>query len=132
MSVEQLGDRVRLKAPLSKINTNHFGVMHAGVLFTLCEATAGVAATQDRRMADKTLIATDITIKYLHAARTAVIAEAGLSREQLDELCAQLERDPKHATEVEVIAQDENGVTVSRAVCTFQFRGGATPPSPRP
>ena len=35
LSVERLGNPLSCRAPMNAANGNHFGVMHAGVLFSL-------------------------------------------------------------------------------------------------
>lgn len=122
LEVEQLGDRVVLRAPLSPANTNHFGVMHAGVLFTLSEAAGGLAVTQHRDLGALTLIATSIKIDYVQVARTPVRAAVSLSPAFLASLRANLAADPKHAFTVTVDVFDEAGAVVARSQCTFQLR----------
>jgi uncharacterized protein (TIGR00369 family) len=118
----ELVPQVRCRVPLNQRTRNHFGAMHAGVLFTAGEAAAGLAVTQNRDFAALTLIATRITIAYQRPARGDVQAVAALSEEALRAVREGIARDPRHTFEVTVDLKSEEGELLAQCACAFQLR----------
>ena len=64
-------------------NGNHFGVMYAGVLFTVAEMLGGVLALPVFDNARFYPLVKDVQISFLKPARTDVVSEASLSDEEI-------------------------------------------------
>lgn len=122
LSVDELGNTVRCSVPLTSDTSNHFGVVHAGVLFSLAEATAGLAITQHREFGKMLIVAQKVLVEYKRPARSAITATVSLDELFFKSLSAGLAADPKHRFEVSVNLHDEEGALVMQAVCGFQLR----------
>ena len=125
LSVVSLGNPLRCFVPLLPQTSNHFGVMHAGVLFSLAEAAAGLSITQHREFAKMLIIAQNVTVTYRRPARTGVEAFVSLDDGFLQSLREQLAADPRHRFQVHVELSDQTGEIVTRAICDFQLRAAA-------
>lgn len=122
LSVIALGNPLRCYAPLLTQTSNHFGVMHAGVLFSLAEAAAGLSITQHREFAKMLIVAQQVTVEYLKPAKTGIEAAVSIDEAFLQSLREGLAANPRHRFEVPVDLTDQEGRIVSRATCAFQLR----------
>ena len=125
LSVVSLGNPLRCSVPLLPQTSNHFGVMHAGVLFSLAEAAAGLSITQHREFAKMLIIAQNVTVTYRRPARTGVEAIVSLDDRFLHSLREKLVEDPRHRFQIPVELSDQTGEIVTRATCDFQLRAAA-------
>ena len=121
LTVEALGAEVRCSAPLSEHNTNHFGVMHAGVMFTLAEATGGLAVTQNRELAEYLFLARGVDIAYRKPARSTVTAVATFGAEMFALALQTLAEIGKYNFDLGVEVLDAEGQVVAECACRFQL-----------
>lgn len=122
LEVDTLDDKARCSVPLSTANTNHVGIMHAGVLFSLAEATAGVAISVHRDLARHAVIAKEVTIKYLRPAITRISAMSVVSPQQADQIRSGMASDSKFSFDVPVELFDAADAAVASGTCTFVLR----------
>ena len=126
LSVVELGNPLRCRVPISAANGNHFDVMHAGVLFSLAEAAAGLSVTQHREFGAMLIIAEKIVVEYRRPARTDITATVTLGDEFFERLRSGLAADPKYRFDILVELSNDAGEVVMTATCGFQLR----PPRP--
>lgn len=122
LSVEQLGDTVCCAVPLSPHNSNHFGVMHAGVLFSLAEATAGLFVTQHREFGAMLIVAEKVAIEFRKPARSRIAAYATHTEQFFEALRQGLAENPKYKFNVDVELRNDKGEIVATCACCFQLR----------
>jgi len=122
LSVERLGNPLSCRAPMNAANGNHFGVMHAGVLFSLAEAAAGLSVTQHHEFGAMLIIAEKIIVDYSRPARTDITATVTLEDDFLDRLRTGLAADPKYRFTIAAELANDAGEIVMRAACGFQLR----------
>lgn len=122
LTVEALGAEARCSVPLTAATSNHFGVMHAGVLFSLAEAAGGLAFSAHAELRGRLVIAKRVEVAYRRQAKSTIHAAASVSDTEAARYVAALADDPKAAWPVEVALRDESGETVADAVCTFVLR----------
>lgn len=123
LTVEKLGDVAICSVPLSAENTNHVGIMHAGVIFSLGEATAATAVSLHKPFSRLAVIAKSVEINYLKPASSSVHAIASLSDEQAISIEANRVENPKYAFEVEVALYNTQEKIVAEGKCVFVLRG---------
>ena len=127
LDVESLDGEVRCCVPLTPHNSNHFGVMHAGVLFSLAEATAALAFSLQKPFRGMLVIAKQVDLRFRRPATTAVTGRATLSQADADMLAKRLSEDPKSDWTIATTLVDAAGEVVADADATFvlrQPRGG--------
>jgi uncharacterized protein (TIGR00369 family) len=122
LSVVELGNPLRCRVPMQGSNANHFGAMHAGVLFSLAEAAAGIAVTQHREFGALVLIAERVVVDFTRPARSDVTAAVALDDGFLGKLQAGLAANPKFRFDIPVVLSVDAGEIVMQAKCTFQLR----------
>lgn len=121
LQVDQIGPEVRCTAPLNAHNANHFGVMHAGVIFTLAEATGGLAVTQHRELTEYLFLARCVDITYRRMAKGAVTAVASFDEERLRTALVALESAGKFNFDQRVEVLNSEGELVTECACRFQL-----------
>jgi len=127
LQVDELADGARCSVPLSRENTNHVGIMHAGILFTLAEATSAIAISVNKDLARHIVIAKHVQISFRRPATTRVHATAMMTPEKAVDVVEAMATDPKHAFDIEVSLSDDSEKVVAEGVCTFVLR----PPPPK-
>jgi uncharacterized protein (TIGR00369 family) len=123
LTVDSLDGAVRCSVPLSPVNSNHFGAMHAGVLFSLAEATAASVFGLHKPFEKLVVIAKDVEIKYLRSAKSRIHAVARLTDSDAERLRVALAADPKTEWRVPVTLYNADEEVVADAVGTFVLRG---------
>ena len=103
-------------------NGNHFGVMYAGVLFTVAEILGGAIAVASFDTAKFFPLVKDIQIKFRRPAATAVRAEATLDEATIGQVAADAEANGKADFELDAEVTDENGVVVATTHGIYQLR----------
>lgn len=124
MHIEALDVRpgyASMRAPLAG-NGNHFGVMYAGVLFTVAEllggALAWVSFDRDRLYP----LVKDMTIDFRAPARSDVISEARLSAAEIDRIGTEALDRGKSTYLLEATVTDVDGIVVATTTGTYQLR----------
>lgn len=103
-------------------NGNHFGVMYAGVLFSVAEVLGGVLALSSFDAARFYPLVKDAQITFKRAASTDVTATASLTDETIAAVAAAADRDGKadFTFEAELTDTDGTVVAVTRNVCQLR------------
>jgi uncharacterized protein (TIGR00369 family) len=122
LTVDSLDSEARCSVPLSVSNRNHFGAMHAGILFSLAEVTAGCVFSMHKALSGRLVIAKNVEIRYLRPAMSAVYAIASLSEEVAREIQTAIEQDVKIDCRVPVTLFNDANEIVAEAVGIFVLR----------
>lgn len=102
-------------------NSNHFGTMYAGAMFTLAELPGGLLPLAVLG-ADYTPIVTRVDIRFTAAARTDVRLSARIEPEELQQLAKQADAEGKAEFVLELTGVDEEGRTVLESTGYYQLR----------
>ncbi|MFE3259910.1 YiiD C-terminal domain-containing protein [Nocardia sp. NPDC059091] len=103
-------------------NGNHFGVMYAGVLFTVAEILGGALAIASFDTAKYFPLVKDLHIFFRKPAATDVRAEATLSEEEIARITEEAEAKGKADFTLEAVVTDANGVVVAETEGLYQLR----------
>lgn len=103
-------------------NSNHFGALYAGSLFSVAEMLGGVLATHTFDLPGFVPLVRSVEIEFLRPATTGVRARTSLAPEEVARVQGQaLERGKADfALETEVV--DDGGVVVARSRGAYQVR----------
>lgn len=113
--------RVQLRVPVEG-NTNHFGTMYAGVLFTLAEIPGGLIPLTVLDATKYTPIVTRVDIRFVATARTDITLTAEITVEQLEQLAAQADAEGRAEFILELTGVDQTGRTVIESTGYYQLR----------
>ncbi|UGT41424.1 DUF4442 domain-containing protein [Nocardia yamanashiensis] len=103
-------------------NGNHFGVMYAGVLFTVAEILGGGIAIATFDTAKYFPLVKDLQIFFKKPASTDVTAVAELSDEEIARIAAEADEKGKADFTLKATVTDANGVVVAETVGLYQLR----------
>ena len=103
-------------------NGNHFGVMYAGVLFTVAEMLGGMIAIPSFDQSEYFPLVKDLHIKFTAMARTDVRAEATISDAEIARVLAEASSKGKSDYVVEATVTDTSGTVVATTTATCQLR----------
>ncbi|MBF6272301.1 thioesterase [Nocardia sp. 852002-20019_SCH5090214] len=103
-------------------NGNHFGVMYAGVLFTVAEILGGAIPIATFDNAKYYPLVKDLQIFFRKPAKTDVRAEASLSEEEIARVIADAEANGKADFTLEATVTDADGVVVAETRGLYQLR----------
>lgn len=103
-------------------NGNHFGVMYAGVLFTVAEVLGGLIAIPAFDQAKYYPLVKDLKITYKRPALSDVRAEASLPEETLRRIEAVAAEHGKCDFTLEATITDAAGTVVAETVGLYQLR----------
>lgn len=110
-----------MRAPFAG-NGNHFGVMYAGVLFTVAELLGGALAwasfDQDRFYP----LVKDMQINFRAPARSDVISQSTLSAAEIERISAEALERGKSTYLLEATVTDVDGTVVATTTGTYQLR----------
>jgi len=111
-----------LRLPASPQNLDHSGALHTAAMFTVGEASAGVAVGTCPRMVGVTYLQKATGIKYVRRCTGDVTAHADLPDEVIDGVLAEL--DANGRTQAEIISRlmDGHGNDVAEVVAVYTFR----------
>ncbi|MBF6327645.1 PaaI family thioesterase [Nocardia transvalensis] len=107
-------------------NGNHFGVMYAGVLFTVAEVLGGAIPMATFDMAKYFPLVKDLQITFRKPAKTDVRSEASLSEEDITRVTAEADADGKADFTLNATVTDAEGVVVAETRGLYQLRTHAT------
>lgn len=122
LTVDSIDGAARCSVPLSRANANHVGIMHAGVIFLLAEATGGVAVSLHKEFSRHAIIAKNVAVRYRRPVSTRLHAMSVIDSDGAAALRKGLANDPNHAFDVTVVLHDEQEKLVAECVCTFVLR----------
>lgn len=122
VTVEALGPGwLDLRVPLEG-NSNHFGVMYAGVLFTIAEVPGGLLPLVVLDPSKYTPIVTRLDIRFVAAARTDITLSAAMEPGYLQRLAEQADTEGRAEFTLELTATDTSGRTVLESTGWYQLR----------
>ncbi|WP_280491269.1 PaaI family thioesterase [Nocardia asiatica] len=103
-------------------NGNHFGVMYAGVLFTVAEILGGAIAVATFDNSAFYPLVKDLHIFFRKPAKTDVRAEATLSEDEIARITAEAAANGKSDFTLRAVVTDTNGVVVAETEGLYQLR----------
>ncbi|MFF2557573.1 PaaI family thioesterase [Nocardia sp. NPDC058058] len=103
-------------------NGNHFGVMYAGVLFTVAEILGGALAVASFDGALYYPLVKDLHIYFRKPAATDVTAVAELSEAEIARIAEEAELKGKSDFTLKATVTDANGVVVAETEGIYQLR----------
>lgn len=112
---------VRAEAPFEG-NGNHFGVVYAGVIFTLAEVLGGAIHFATFDVSTHYPLVKGVTIDFLAPGRGRLSASASLSDEEVERMRAAAQPGVKVPFTLEAEVVGEDGTVVARTRGDYQLR----------
>ena len=103
-------------------NGNHFGVIYAGVLFTVAEVLGGIIPLITFDTAKYFPLVKNLDIKFVAMAKSDVRAEASLDDETIARVEAEAAQRGKADFTLEAVVTDVDGQTVATTTGLYQLR----------
>ena len=103
-------------------NGNHFGVVYAGVQFTVAEMLGGVIALATFDAAKYYPLVKNVDITFTGMARSDLRAEASLGEEEITRIEVEAAEKGKADFTLDAVVKDEAGQTVSVTRGLYQLR----------
>lgn len=103
-------------------NGNHFGVVYAGVQFTVAEILGGVIALSTFDSATYFPLVKKVDISFVGMARSELRAEARLDEESIARVADEAAERGKADYELEAVVTDAEGRTVATTRGLYQLR----------
>lgn len=112
---------VRAEVPFEG-NGNHFGVMYAGVIFTLAEVLGGAVHAATFDITTHYPLVRNVTIEFLAPGKGRLSASTTLTDGEIARITAEATPDAKVAFVVEAEVVGEDGTVVARTRGDYQIR----------
>lgn len=112
---------VRAEVPFEG-NGNHFGVVYAGVIFTVAEVLGGAMHLATFDAATHYPLVRAVSIEFLAPGRSRLSASATLPEDEIARIRAAAGPDAKVSFVLEAEVVDEDGVVVARTRGDYQLR----------
>ncbi len=106
-----------------KGNGNHFGVIYAGVQFTVAEMLGGVIALATFDAAKYYPLVKSVDITFTGMARSDLLAQASLDDGEIARIETEVTNKGKADFILDAVVKDEAGQTVSVTRGLYQLRG---------
>lgn len=103
-------------------NGNHFGVIYAGVQFTVAEILGGVIALSSFDATKYFPLVKNLDITFTRMATTELRAEARMSEEDIARVAAEAEQNGKADYVLEAVVTDTAGQVVATTRGLYQLR----------
>lgn len=103
-------------------NGNHFGVIYAGVQFTVAEILGGVIALSTFDAAKYFPLVKNIDISFVGMAKSQLRAEARLDDAEIERVAAEAAERGKADFTLEAVVTDADGKTVATTRGLYQLR----------
>jgi acyl-coenzyme A thioesterase PaaI-like protein len=103
-------------------NGNHFGVIYAGVQFTVAEMLGGVIALATFDAAKYYPLVQNVDITFTGMARTDLLAQATLDDDEIARIEAEVAERGKADFVLDAVVSDDAGQTVSLTHGLYQLR----------
>ncbi len=113
--------RVVLAIPF-KGNTNHVGIMYAGVLFTAAEIPPGILALVRFDPAKFYPVVKQMTVNFRRPGRSGVTVVAELPAERAEQILAEAEADGKSEFTMDLEVRDEDDEVLMTSHGIYQLR----------
>jgi acyl-coenzyme A thioesterase PaaI-like protein len=121
--VEEAGQGyVKASMSQSPIVVNHFGVFHAGALYTFAETVGGAVVKAALNLTDVTLINKRGEIKYRKVVKEKAVSEAYFAREDVERIEAEVEEKGKTEFPYSVVVMNQDGEVACEVVFDFYMR----------
>lgn len=121
--IESLGETLRISMPLEGSSVNHFGGMHAAVLFAAAESLGGLAVLSIGVDLDRHWCAVrEVTIRYRKPAMSDVRAAAPFGAERIAAARAELAATGKASFVLDAQVLDQNGAVVAETTASYHLR----------
>jgi acyl-coenzyme A thioesterase PaaI-like protein len=106
-------------------NSNHFGVMYAGVLFTAAEILGGIVAIATFDRTRYFPLVKNLDIKFVGMAKSEVRAEVTLDEETVRRVESEADANGKSDFIVDAVVTDADGQVVATTRGLYQLRAQA-------
>ncbi|WP_433657469.1 PaaI family thioesterase [Nocardia sp. CA-128927] len=103
-------------------NGNHFGVMYAGVLFTVAEILGGAIAVATFDNSEFYPLVKDLHVYFRKPAKTDVRAEASLPADEIARIAEEAAAKGKSDFTLRAVVTDADGVVVAETEGLYQLR----------
>ncbi|WP_107660813.1 PaaI family thioesterase [Nocardia suismassiliense] len=103
-------------------NGNHYGVMYAGVLFTVAEILGGAIAIATFDNSEFYPLVKDLHVFFRKPAKTDVRAEARLSEDEIARIAEEAAATGKSDFTLTAVVTDADGVVVAETEGLYQLR----------
>ncbi|MCV7108293.1 YiiD C-terminal domain-containing protein [Mycolicibacterium chitae] len=103
-------------------NGNHFGVIYAGVQFTVAEILGGVIALTSFDAGKYFPLVKNVDIKFVGMATSDLRAEATMAEEAIARVAAEAESRGKADYTLDAVVTDANGQVVATTHGLYQLR----------
>jgi acyl-coenzyme A thioesterase PaaI-like protein len=103
-------------------NGNHFGVVYAGVEFTVAEILGGIIAIASFDAAKYYPLVKKVDIEFTGMARSDLRAEASLDEDELQRIETEAAEKGKADFALDAVVRDETGQTVAVTHGLYQLR----------
>ena len=103
-------------------NENHFGVIYAGVQFTVAEILGGIIALSTFDSAKYFPLVKNVDIKFVGMARSELRAQASLDDETIARVEAEAAKRGKADFTLDAVVTDADGQTVATTRGLYQLR----------
>jgi acyl-coenzyme A thioesterase PaaI-like protein len=103
-------------------NGNHFGVIYAGVQFTVAEILGGIIAMSTFDSSKYFPLVKNIDISFVGMARSALTAQTSLDDETIARVEAEVAERGKSDFNLEAVVTDADGQTVATTRGLYQLR----------
>ena len=103
-------------------NGNHFGVVYAGVEFTVAEVLGGIIAISTFDSSKYFPLVKNIDIAFVGMAKSALRAEATLDDATIARVAAEAEENGKADFTLDAVVTDADGQTVATTRGRYQLR----------
>ena len=113
--------RVVLAIPFEG-NTNHVGIMYAGVLFTAAEIPPGILALVRFDPAKFYPVVKQMTVNFRRPGRSGVTVVAELPAERAEQILAEAEADGKSEFTMDLEVRDEDDEVLMTSQGIYQLR----------
>lgn len=107
-------------------NGNHFGVIYAGVQFTVAEILGGIISVSTFDSSKYFPLVKNIDISFVAMARSELRAEASLDDETIARIEAEAAERGKSDFKLEAVVTDADGKTVATTTGLYQLRAIGT------
>ena len=103
-------------------NGNHFGVIYAGVQFTVAEILGGVIALSTFDSSKYFPLVKNVDIKFVGMATTQLRAEARMDEDTITRVAAEAAEKGKADYELDAVVSDADGRVVATTHGLYQLR----------
>lgn len=116
--LDQTPNSLRVQMPLAG-NTNHFGAMYAGVIFTLAEFPFGALFVQRFPLTEMVPVIGELTIRYLAPVTSDLFVSVEVSDKEWDQIRSDVAANGKAKLVRSLELADEAGAIKAVASATY-------------